>query len=186
MHMSCPGCGVHGSYECFTSDAAARACFAAAQKLPAGFGPLLLDYLTLFRPAKRLLTWKRARKLMDELVPMIAAGEVQRDHRRHAVPVDAWRAGIENIMAQRERLTLPLKSHGYLLSIVIGEAPKLAAAAEAAGEELRRVASRQRSGSHSQAVAELAGEIAVRKRLKQPPMTDEERQRFMDARGAGE
>ena len=174
MRLTCGGCGAHGSYEFFTSDAEARACFAAAQQLPGGFGPLLLEYLTLFRPRQRLLTWSRARKLIDELVPMVVSGEVRREQRTHRVSIDAWRVAIEQMVSQRDQLRLPLKSHGYLLSV----APKVASAAEAAGEDLRRIASSQREGTESRISIELAVEENARKRFGQPAMTSAEREAF--------
>lgn len=182
MRLTCQGCGAHGSYELFTSDAEARATFAAAQKMPAGLGGLMLDYLTLFRPKSRLLTWKRARKLLDELVPMIAEGVVIRDGKRSNCPPEAWRRGIEQMLAGRERLTLPLKSHGYLLEVVVASLPRLGAESEQAGEQQRQQASQRRGGGDALAFIDLAGEIAARARLKQPPMTDPEKAEFLRSR----
>ncbi|MGH8040341.1 MAG: hypothetical protein ACREPD_21710, partial [Stenotrophomonas sp.] len=42
----------------------------------------------------------------------------------------AWAAGIEQMLAQRYSLTLPLESHGYLRAVVYGLADKADAAAE--------------------------------------------------------
>ena len=186
MRLTCMGCGAHGSYELFTNDGEARATFAAAQRLPAGLGGPMLDYLTLFRPAQRLLSWKRAKKLLEELVPMLESGTVTRNGRKVPCEPQAWRKAIEQMLEQRERLSLPLKSHGYLLEVVLGSLPKLAAEAETAAEAGKRDASNQRRAALSQAHAELSSEIAARVRLKLPPMTSDEQRAFMDERAPPE
>lgn len=107
-------------------------------------GRLMLRYLALFRPAGRALAWDRARRLVEEIAPAIVSGRVERNGRGYAAPEAAWVAAIEQMLAQRDTLRLPLKSHGYLLEIVAAGAERGEAKAEAQREERRRVESAAR------------------------------------------
>lgn len=49
---------------------------------------------------------------------MIQAGKIKRDGVECAAPVEAWIYAINQMMANRQALKLPMKSHGYLLDIV--------------------------------------------------------------------
>ena len=53
-------------------------------------------------------------------------------------PAVLWVAGIEQMLQQGERLTLPLASHGYLREVVYGLADKADAMAERQREEALR------------------------------------------------
>jgi len=86
-------------------------------------GRAILGYLRLFSPAKRGLRTTRAIKLVEELMVAVNAGSVTRDARtadsKPASPA-MWTAGIDQMLAQRERLTLPLDNHHYLRAVVFG------------------------------------------------------------------
>lgn len=106
-------------------------------ELAAISGPLagaVLRYLALFRPASRQLSFDRVATLLADLNPMIMSARVQRSGRSYAAPREVWIDAIDSILAQRDRLTLPLKSHGYLLEIIAGAANKAEATAEAKRE----------------------------------------------------
>lgn len=118
----------------------AREAVMTALQLPAPLGKALVQYLALFRPAQRQLSFDRVNSLLSELLPMIQSGKIERNGRLWAAPVESWRQGIEEMLAKRDKLTLPLKGHGYLLTIIAGYADKTEARAEAQAEE------RQRSG----------------------------------------
>ncbi|MGQ0530119.1 MAG: hypothetical protein ACT4PG_09945, partial [Panacagrimonas sp.] len=145
MKATCPCCGAHASIEAFLSDADAREVASLFAGLPAQLGPVVLRYLGLFRPEKRALTWDRARKLLTELVQMIAAGEVQRRGKTHAVSPALFQRAMEQMLAQRERIRLPLKDHGYLCEVIAGESPKEAARLEEQ-ELIQKRTESQRSG----------------------------------------
>lgn len=144
MRLTCTACGAHGSAEQFTADTDARRAMEMVANLPAGLGPLVLRYLGLFRPQKRGLTWDRAGKILDELAAMIAAGHVERRGKTYPAAPDLFRAGIQQMLDQRERLELPLANHNYLIAIVAGDSPRAAAAAEEAAEVAKRQASARR------------------------------------------
>lgn len=152
MRLTCPCCGATNSLEALLNDAAARRAVAAALALPAGLGGRLLRYLGLFRPPQRGLTWDRAAKLLDELNNMIAAGQIERHGRLWPAPHDYWRLALDEIL-DRRTLTLPLKSHGYLLEILAGLSNQAEARAEA-DEDARRHRPRAGGERGPQLVAE--------------------------------
>lgn len=124
MRLTCPSCGAVSSMEGLLNHDAARAAIAQAFALYAPLGPALLRYMALFRPAQRQLTWDRVSTLLDELLPMIEAERIERNRKTYPMPHVSWVAGIEQMLAQRDKLSLPLKSHGYLLEILVGLAEK--------------------------------------------------------------
>ena len=146
MHLTCPACAARFSIEAALTDEAARTAVAAALKLPAPLGDLTLRYLALFRPDKRALSWDRAARLLSELLAPIQAAQVERHGRTWAAPLELWRQGLEQVLEARERLTLPLKSHGYLLEIVAALASKSEGAREHKAEQA--AAHRPRSGDN--------------------------------------
>lgn len=140
MRLNCPSCGSAMSLDTLLASEGAREAVMTALQLPAPLGKALVQYLALFRPAQRQLSFDRVNSLLSELLPMIQSGKIERNGRLWAAPVESWRQGIEEMLAKRDKLTLPLKGHGYLLTIIAGYADKTEARAEAQAEE------RQRSG----------------------------------------
>ncbi len=139
MKLVCPTCSATSSAESYAGDADARATLVLAAELPGEIGAVAIRYLGLFRPGKNALRWDRARRLLEELAPMIKAGSVTRDGREWPAPPAAWRAAMQQMLDKRGAgLELPLKSHGYLLEILKGTANRAEAAQERATEEARR------------------------------------------------
>lgn len=109
--------------------------------LLAGMDPVLgratVEYLALFTPGKQKLRLARAVKLVGALDALVREGTVCRDERggarRPATPAQ-WATGIEQMLDQRGRLTLPLANHHYLRAIVYGIADQADGAAERARE----------------------------------------------------
>lgn len=129
MTFVCPGCGSYGTPELFSADADARIVCSLLAKQSADLGPLLMAYLRLWTPRKRALTWRRARQLLEELLPQIEAGEIRRKGRGWPAPAPAWAGAIRTMLDNRS-LDLPITSHGYLLSIIAGDADKAEAQRE--------------------------------------------------------
>jgi len=147
MNLTCPCCAGRFSIEAALTDDAARAAVAAALKLPAPLGDLILRYLALYRPVNRALSWDRAARLLAELLEPIHAAQLTRNGRVWPAPLELWRAALEQMLEKRDTLTLPLKSHGYLFEVVVG----LAGKAQDAGERKREAAAGQREGVRSAA-----------------------------------
>ncbi len=155
MQVTCPCCAGRFSIEAAFTDEAARTAVAAALQFPAPLGELLLRYIALFRPARRALSWDRAARLLHDLLQPISAGRVQRDGRWYQAPVEAWRRALEQMLDQRDRLRLPLKSHGYLIEIVIGVVDQVGAETERQREEGMRRRSAVRTEDGPRTVARI-------------------------------
>ena len=112
MIASCPSCGMRASLEVFATDDDARRAVVAALGLPAKLQQPILAYLSLFRPEKNSLSWKRAGKLLEELSGLINTGTITRDGKVYAAPVEVWERGLIKVVDQREKITRPLSGHG--------------------------------------------------------------------------
>lgn len=124
MKIACPVCNAAFPIEAGLTDTQAREAIAAALALPAPLGDRILRYLGLFRPHSRVLAWDRVARLLHELHAAIGAGRVERHGRAWAAPHALWEAAFDQILSNRAKLQLPLKSHGYLFEIVAGMASK--------------------------------------------------------------
>lgn len=132
MQLTCPCCAARFPIEAALTDEQARQAVATALQLPDSLGDRLLRYMALFRPAKRALSWDRATRLLGQALTMMQAGEIERKGKAWRAPEWAWREGLEQVLARRDKLDLPLTSHGYLLEIVAGIAAREGEKAEAA------------------------------------------------------
>lgn len=139
----CPCCQSVFPLEAALNDLAAREAVAAAFKLTT-FGDLLLGYINLFKPPKRVLSMSRATRLLQELLPMIHEANITFAGRIWSAPQSYWKMALGEMIEKRDKLTLPLKSHNYLLTIIKGYSDKAEAQAEAKTED--RKAGRTQSG----------------------------------------
>jgi len=122
MKLVCPCCGYAADADGFIAEIESGRAVALALKVPSPLAGPLMSYLRLFRPAQRHLTGRKVEKLLAELLPMIAAGRIERHGRQWVAPVDAWAAAMEELASRRDKLTLPLHGHGYLLEMLSGNA----------------------------------------------------------------
>ena len=137
MKTSCPACGAAFSLDALIGNEGAREAVMAALAIPAPLGKLLVQYLSLFRPAQRQLSFDRVANLLNELLPMIAEAKIERGSRCWSAPQEYWSMALTEMLAKRDALTLPLKSHGYLLAIIEGYSSKAEAKAEGQREATR-------------------------------------------------
>ncbi|MGO2703372.1 hypothetical protein ACTXN4_01775 [Pseudomonas helleri] len=123
MRVQCPCCGEQFPLEAGFLDDEGKRLAAQFADIEPRLGRAILGYLRLFSPAKRGLRTTRAIKLVEELMVAVNAGAVTRDARttdsKKATPA-MWTAGIDQMLAQRERLSLPLDNHHYLRAVVFG------------------------------------------------------------------
>lgn len=132
MKMTCPACGSLSSLDALLGNEGAREAVMAALAMPAPLGKLMVQYLALFRPtlrpgsgqAPRQLSFDRVANLLNELLPMITAARIERGGRTWSAPQDYWTMALTEMIAKRDNLSLPLKSHGYLLAIIEGYSQK--------------------------------------------------------------
>lgn len=139
MRLSCPTCGAEMTLDVLVAHEGAREAVLTALQLPAPLGKLLVQYLAMFRPPKRQLSWERVATVLADLREPIAAARIERHGRTWPAPLEYWKAALEQMVLLRgeAKLQLPLKSHGYLLEIVAGMSGKAESKAEAAQEGRR-------------------------------------------------
>ena len=179
MRLTCRSCGATGSAEAVFGDADAAEALRLAGELDPVIARAAWHYLALHRPAQRALSWARTEKLLRELLELVGQPTIRRHHRDWAVMPAMWREAMDQMQGQRDKLTLPLKGHGYLLEIVAGLADKQEAGAERSREQGTRQQAASRAPAAAKpvfdaAVIDLQGERAARKRLQMPPMTPAE------------
>lgn len=163
MKGVCPGCGLSADLIAFSAEVAARGAIAAALKLPNQLGHRMLLYLQLFAPAERSITLAKTERLFSELLQCVGEARVTRKGRTWAAPLPLWEQGIDEMLAKRHILTLPLKSHGYLYEIVVGLASQAEGRAEQQREQTRAYGmSAERTGAGA---PQAIGEVLERSRM---------------------
>lgn len=138
LRATCPACACEADVEAFFVEPDAKRLAARLAEVEPALGRSVLGYLRLFKPAKTALRLSRAVRIVDELLALVEAGTVCKDERsglRRPAPPAVWAAGIEQMIGQRDRLTLPIDGHGYLRAVVFGLAEEALARAERAREE---------------------------------------------------
>jgi len=140
VRLSCPACQAETSLEGLMGREADARAVAGFIERNVAFGELMVRYIALFRPPKRRLGIARTVALIEELLPDIQRGAVNRKGRDWAAPRDAWREALETVLIKRDReaLNLPLTSHGLLLEILVGLAERYESKAERQREDERR------------------------------------------------
>lgn len=118
MRLRCPACGSENTLDVLIAHEGARAAIWAALNLEPVLGPLVGQYLGLFRPVKHALSGDRVALLLGELTPMIHAAQIERNGRAYPAPREIWKQAIGVMLSSRDSLSLPLKNHGYLLSVI--------------------------------------------------------------------
>lgn len=138
MKTTCPACGAVNSLDALIGNEAARSLLVMALE-QTQTGKRLIRYVALFRPAQRQLSWDRVAGLLGEILDMIKVAKIERHGRLWPAPESIWVTALDEILARRDegKLTLPLKSHGYLLEIITGQANKAEAQAEKRSEDVR-------------------------------------------------
>jgi len=141
---------------------------ALLNSLPNSVIGALLRYLELFKPLKQELRWSRRVVLTAELVPMMKAAQVKRNGITYAAPLTMWEAEMMKLVVNRPAtLVLPLKSNGYLLSMIAGRGEQSAAKLEQDAIEQKR--NKSNVGGGLVAVAELQQKAAEKTPSKPPP-----------------
>lgn len=138
--MVCPACAAEMTLDVvFGHNGAREAVVALAALDPAAkLVPAALRYVSLFAPAKQRLRFDRLAVLLAEIRDLVAPAKLEYRGRLVPAPRDYWVAAMDEMSGpRRDSLSLPMKSHGYLKTIVAGYAEKAAAAAEAREEQLR-------------------------------------------------
>lgn len=122
MLVKCPACGSRNSLDALIDDEAASNAVKIALSL-SPVGKLLIKYLALFRPANKTLAMSRVAVLLGELLPLIEAQLITRNGVQYGTSMEIWEAALNKVLEAREsgKLTPPLKTHGYLLEVLVNE-----------------------------------------------------------------
>lgn len=162
MKIRCPSCFADFALEAALEGDAARRSLVWAFSLPATLSMALTNYLAMFRAEGRSLAWSRVEKILDELHLMIEGEIVTRTGVTRAAPSHLWKQALEEMidLRNKRKLTLPLKSNGYLLDIVKSLAEREAAMAEDEREANLKQGRRDESSN-----ATARGDIERRLRL---------------------
>lgn len=138
MHVTCPTCSEAFPITAGFLEADGKRFAMLLAGMEPTLGRAVIDYLSLFTPAKQKLRLTKAIKTVASLDALVREGTVCRDERagvRRPSTVAHWVAGIEQMMEGRAKLVLPLANHAYLRSVVYSIADRADAAAEKAREE---------------------------------------------------
>jgi len=157
--VTCPNCRATASLDVFLSEDSVRdALNAVIAAHPAGETLIkpMLRYVGLFAPAKSRMAYSRLASLIGEITPAMRAAEIQRGGRMWPAPLIYWQNAFEAVLnaAHQGSLSLPLKSHGYLLEVIA----RMGSQGEAKAETLRE---QQRAGHAGAGVAPERAKAAV-------------------------
>lgn len=158
MHVTCPTCSEAFPIAAGFQEADGKRFGVLLAGMEPALGRATVEYLSLFSPAKQKLRLSKAVKLVEALDVLVRTGIVCRDERTSAsrpATVAMWVDGIQQMLAQRARLTLPLQNHHYLRSVVYGIADQADAQAERSAEANKRAGRHLEPGT-SQAPADAA------------------------------
>lgn len=140
MLLTCPSCGGRASIEAWENDGAQREFMVLLARAPRPVAEQLLRYFGLFRApgANRAMSWKKALRISKEVMALVVTGYVQGKGKvARPCSVQQWGQGMETMvdMASAGQLSLPMKSHNYLISIVWQSADKADKANESSYRE---------------------------------------------------
>lgn len=140
----CHRCGYKAPITCFLDDAQFGPFLALFADLPHEVQKPYLRYLSLFRPASGCtLQPSKSERLTRELLALVGKGYVSQQGKvDRPCPPSLWVLGMERMLEQAASLTLPMKNHNYLRTIVY----QMADQADARNEQ--QVRREEVDGSH--------------------------------------
>lgn len=135
MLLTCPSCGARASIQAWENDADQRSFMQLLGDMPRPVSSRLLRYCALFRSpgAARGMSWKKANRLAHDLQELVSKGYVHTKGKpdRNCTS-QHWGDGMDTMIQMGEigTLSLPMKTHNYLCSIVWQKADEAGAAVE--------------------------------------------------------
>ncbi len=140
MRVSCPSCNAECTLDVLLNHQLARQAVARLVKLSLPFGAAAVQYVALFKPASRALSFDRIATLLDELHTDISRGAITRKGREWQADAEVWKAAIDIVLAKRDAndLRLPLAGHGLLHEVIVGLVDKAEQRSESQREADRR------------------------------------------------
>jgi len=177
MKLKCPACGAVASLDMLLSHEGAREAILIALQLPESLGKIVIQYLGLFRPAERELSFDRVAKILGELLPDIQQNRIKANGRDWVISRDLWKAGLEAVLQARDmgKLKPPLKNHNYLYAVLASMVDRVESK-----DETRREQERQHGGSEWRSSAGLVGVGEIAAKQTGPPAPPKARQPMPD------
>ena len=178
--IPCPHCGGCIDLELAFQDLDGRRFVELLMQLPPNVMRPLYNYLKLFKPPRQALRWSRILSITEEVFPLIKSAQLKRRGITYSVPSSEWVAVLTYLVeTPPSTLSLPLKTNGYLLSILADRAEKQLVTAEAKQEQVKQSrardsppctavleAQRQQPPAHEQAKrTKAASPVAVNQHL---------------------
>lgn len=139
--VACPSCNAQMPLDVLIGHQGARDALLALAKLHPSQARIVMTairYAGLWAPEKQALRFDRLAAILTDLGQLIGTGTVGKRGVNHPAPLDYWITAMEDMLANRDRLRLPLASHGYLKSVVASYADRAAASAERTAELARQ------------------------------------------------
>lgn len=127
MRATCPECGTQGPIAAFLIEDEAKRLALITAALPPALGRAVIAYLGLFKPPRSSLRLARVAQIAAEVADLAAAGTVGGDDESdapRATQPSHWADGIEQLLAKRTSLSLPLQTHDQLRAVVYRLAAK--------------------------------------------------------------
>lgn len=139
LTVNCPACGETFDLREARNEQAWREFVAVLVQFPAPVQPALMQYLELFRPAQQSnVRSSTALKLASELLPLIKAQRLERNHTHYDAPSALWTKAMFYLASKRSTLQLPLKGNGYLLETIASQCEKQATKDEKQALQVKR------------------------------------------------
>ncbi|TPQ28957.1 hypothetical protein [Methylomonas koyamae] len=165
--VPCPYCGKDVDIVQALEVAAGNEWTGLLNGLPISLVGALLRYLELFKPLKQELRWSRRLALTKELVPLIKDAQIKRNGIAYSAPAAIWEAEMMKLVVNRpESLVLPLKSNGYLLSMIAGRGERAAAKLEQ--DKIEQQRNRSNVAGAPVSVVSLAAQAQTKTKSKPP------------------
>lgn len=143
--ITCPCCRQSFELREAREDEAWREFAAQLVSLPSSVQPALLRYLELFRPAKQSsLRSTSLLNLLTTLKPLLVAQQFERSGKTYTAGAERFAGAMDYLHSQQAKLSLPLRSHGYLLDTLASVLDREATKAEQAQQEYLRSGALQR------------------------------------------
>ena len=169
MQVTCPDCGSEFPIAAGFLDAEGKRLAALFGELEPVVARAAVLYLRLFAPPKQRLRLARAVRIVEQLVSLVAEGQVAADERtgvRRAATPAMWAQGMDRMLADESLVRAcrasPMANHNYLRKVVFGLADDADAAAEREREE------QVRRGRPAPAPAAVAAPQAPRQPRPEP------------------
>lgn len=125
MKTRCPCCGAENSLDALIAHQEARRVLWLLAQAGGALSSATVMYLGLFRPTKSALSPARMASLLDEILPDMQRGQIVRNGQTFSASPEIWLMSLRTVLQARDagKLSLPLKSHGYLYEVIAKQLP---------------------------------------------------------------